>query len=249
MESKEIKMDDRTMRAWRGYWDYLNKNLKDLERMLHMEETKEEPKMDDRTKKALVGSIEKWRKIAHDGGEDLGNRNCPLCGEFAQRMCRGCPVYEIKSKQGCVGTPYSSWKTHQWCIHGVFAGKGKKVLCKDCLTIATSEVTFLESLLPKEEIKMSEDKELKVMESRVKAAMEKCPQGKEILTELFYPKPKEEWKDVSDECSLEKHNSVVPGHCFLIREGKGGWGFWITSMENPCPDKFKIENGRIYRKS
>jgi hypothetical protein len=205
----------------------------------HLKETQ----MDDRTKKALLGSIEKWRNIAHDGGEDRGPGNCPLCQDFffKTQECDGCPVYQKTGKTGCQYTPYTKWTDHQLLVHNA-ATHPNKVLCKDCLTIATSELEFLESLLPKEEQKMSEDKELKVMESRVKAAMEKCPQGKEILTELFYPKPKEEWEEFRPDIVFEGLPKIKQGPWYLWNCEPNGWRK-IASV----PFEFKYEDGKFWK--
>lgn len=78
--------------------------------------------MDQRTRDALEGSIEKWRKIAACKGEDHGTNNCPLCLMFYKKVqlaaddggswtgrCHGCPVYENTELHCCDGTPYDAW--------------------------------------------------------------------------------------------------------------------------------------------
>ena len=50
--------------------------------------------MDKATREALLGSIEKWRRIVAGTGEDLGWKNCPLCTMYYHGGCEGCPVAE-----------------------------------------------------------------------------------------------------------------------------------------------------------
>jgi hypothetical protein len=70
--------------------------------------------MDPTTRKALNGSIKKWRKIVAGTGIDLGDRNCPLCALFNSMSnpggsCTGCPVKEKTGEPWCRGTPYGAW--------------------------------------------------------------------------------------------------------------------------------------------
>ncbi len=94
---------------------------------------------------------------------------------------------------------------------------------------------------------MSEDKELKVMESRVRTAMEKCPQGKEILMELFYPKPKEEWIEISVVVSSGRFK-VIPwiehGGYVLFECEQNGWRKCAL-----VPFEFKYEDGKFWKKN
>lgn len=62
--------------------------------------------MDDRTLAALRGSIAKWEAIVDGTGEDQGTNNCPLCHEFYNNGCVGCPVSAATGKPRCDGTPY-----------------------------------------------------------------------------------------------------------------------------------------------
>ena len=69
--------------------------------------------MNEITLKALKGSVEKWHNILHHDGEDNLRGNCPLCMEFSDIKCRGCPVAEKVGKVGCDGTPYEGWSILQ----------------------------------------------------------------------------------------------------------------------------------------
>ena len=68
-------------------------------------------------KAAVVGSVEKWRRVSRDGIE-LGSRDCPLC--IMTGLSQQCPVaYMVwcaRSTIGnlcrctqCMGTPYPHW--------------------------------------------------------------------------------------------------------------------------------------------
>lgn len=65
--------------------------------------------MDDRTLAALCGSIAKWEAIVDGTGEDRGTSNCPLCHEFYNNDCVGCPVSAATGKSRCDGTPYEDY--------------------------------------------------------------------------------------------------------------------------------------------
>jgi hypothetical protein len=65
--------------------------------------------MDNETRDALLGSIEKWKKIEEGTGKDNGCDNCPLCKIFLVSACQGCPVHERTGLPICYGTPYMVW--------------------------------------------------------------------------------------------------------------------------------------------
>jgi hypothetical protein len=76
--------------------------------------------MDDRTRRALEGSIRKWEAIVAGTGKDLGASNCPLCAEFYDAVdvdeetgeeinCRGCPVRDRTEHDLCGGSPYERY--------------------------------------------------------------------------------------------------------------------------------------------
>lgn len=66
----------------------------------------------DKTEKALLGSIEKWRAIENGTGQDKGTDNCALCKIFYDRKketCGGCPVAKFSGARGCEQTPYAAF--------------------------------------------------------------------------------------------------------------------------------------------
>ena len=105
--------------------------------------------MDERTLKALRGSIEKWEGIVAEEGDDLGGCNCPLCKLFYsediphQDYCRGCPVSEKSGEQYCHNTPYDDW---------MLADRHEADRCTadtpEAVEAATEMLNFLKSLLP-----------------------------------------------------------------------------------------------------
>lgn len=101
--------------------------------------------MDARTLEALKGSIEKWRLIVEEGGEDRGYLNCPLCERFNTGFgCGGCPVAVRTEHYFCDGSPFQEWER----LKKGFTG------CADTpekLDAARAELAFLRSLLPEEE--------------------------------------------------------------------------------------------------
>jgi hypothetical protein len=105
-------------------------------------------KMSPTTKTALLGSIEKWEKIADATGVDRGAENCPLCQKFLKnrgvtgKACAGCPVKESTGMQYCDGTPYSEWLQRNPTTPRVVRDHATK-------RIALKEVKFLRSLLLK----------------------------------------------------------------------------------------------------
>lgn len=66
--------------------------------------------MDDKTIKALHGSVRKWIKIATWKGEDNGIDDCPLCEKFYDDECKACPVSMKTGKSSCVASPYTNWR-------------------------------------------------------------------------------------------------------------------------------------------
>ena len=118
--------------------------------------------MDDKTKKALLGSIKKWEAIVAGTGEDDGENNCPLCELFHPHMglyegydrreraaCGGCPVREKTKKPYCRGTPYIEWSNADAFtpLNGYFSPEKRTEYTK----LAQAELDFLRSLLPEDE--------------------------------------------------------------------------------------------------
>ena len=66
--------------------------------------------MDKRTLKAMHGSIRKWIKIATWEGGDEGINNCPLCAQFFDGGCDGCPIAIKTGQKACFSSPYQEWR-------------------------------------------------------------------------------------------------------------------------------------------
>ena len=106
--------------------------------------------MNEETKEATLGSIEKWKRIEDGTGEDLGPNNCPLCQMFWKEPdCMGCPVADATEESCCDNSPYEFWQNHIYTAHEeeLFTSGSSKVFCPKCKTLATAERKFLESLL------------------------------------------------------------------------------------------------------
>lgn len=108
--------------------------------------------MNTQTLTALKGSIKKWQNIVRSTKEvDKGTGNCPLCLSL---RCIKCPVMDVTKQSGCQETPYIVWVTHLRDVHNhLFLPRQRVPYCKECLKIAKSEVSFLQSLLPGKEEK------------------------------------------------------------------------------------------------
>ena len=109
--------------------------------------------MNSRTLKALEGSIEKWRKIAYEDGEDRSTNNCPLCSIFSHKpKCGDCPVRLKTNIQACARTPYEKWALHHQEKKS-HTTQPYKVECSTCKNIAKAELKFLRSLRPRKKRK------------------------------------------------------------------------------------------------
>lgn len=105
--------------------------------------------MDQKTREALEGSIQKWKNIRDHGAADLGDLNCPLCKRFLHtRNCFGCPVATSTGAGGCYGTPFTAWLNHHHESHGGWEtdGVGRVLKCDECLRLVDFEIRFLEGL-------------------------------------------------------------------------------------------------------
>lgn len=108
--------------------------------------------MNETTKEALEGAIEKWQKIVdflrykrastmswvdywNLDSLEQGRLNCPLCDLFMNSGCSKCPV-ENKTGNGCLGTPYSDYL---WA-------KVFRVKIPAMRSAAKAELKFLKSL-------------------------------------------------------------------------------------------------------
>lgn len=102
---------------------------------------------------ALQGSIDKWKAIRDDEGEDQGGVNCPLCKKFYRASCyaddgKQCPVAFRTGRIGCMGTPFETWVKHHDHEHINYNREGSTVCkCHVCRGIANVEVRFLQSLV------------------------------------------------------------------------------------------------------
>jgi hypothetical protein len=105
--------------------------------------------MDQRTLKALHGSIKKWEAIVAGTGVDDGIHNCPLCVLFWRNNCAGCPVAESSNDISCNNTPYKTAWTQAVDPYGsvVLPFSAKTTQQK---AAAKEELSFLKSLLPKD---------------------------------------------------------------------------------------------------
>lgn len=118
----------------------------------------------ERQRRAIIGSIEKWKNILLHDDSDRGTANCALCKEFmhvgtmSDNDCdENCPVCIKTGQHGCHGTPYTRWVDHhtKYC-----KGKEKYIHedCPECYILAAEELKFLQDLLkdypekPKEEM-------------------------------------------------------------------------------------------------
>ena len=116
----------------------------------------------DKTEKALMGSIGKWRRIEDGKGKDDGMKNCPLCAAFYDRekdSCGKCPVRKAVAAECCEATPYQSFKdgerygafhwnalSRKYVVQDRF---GTEVQSSVAIRLARAERMFLEGLLRK----------------------------------------------------------------------------------------------------
>lgn len=103
--------------------------------------------MNAATRKALEGSIRKWRRIVAVRGVDLGTENCPLCDRFLDggtHDCKGCPVRKATGQPECRGTPY-----YDFLRVATFIAHGSVAYTSEARKAAQVELDFLISLRPK----------------------------------------------------------------------------------------------------
>lgn len=93
--------------------------------------------MDDRTLKALKGSIAHWRRVEADWREPVNVDTCHLCRKFHALGCEGCPVSAKTGQAYCGGTPYEHYRARD-------PNEAHR------RAAARAEREFLESLLPVE---------------------------------------------------------------------------------------------------
>lgn len=99
--------------------------------------------------KALRGSIRKWQKIVSGKGLDHHAKNCPLCVQFIQNNCDGCPVARKTKEAFCEGSPYEKWEDAlgDMCPRNDSGGYDF-YRYPEARLAAKEELEFLKSLLP-----------------------------------------------------------------------------------------------------
>jgi len=99
--------------------------------------------VNDETKAALEGAIQKWKQIVAGTGLDHGTADCPLCELFVNNWCCGCPVNSAGYGH-CQGSPYSAWRVAQEDLGNEMMPWG--ATNPTLIAIAKRELKFLRSL-------------------------------------------------------------------------------------------------------
>ena len=92
-------------------------------------------------RKALKGSIKKWKGIVAGTMRDQGSDNCPLCKVFlysSYHDCVGCPVSVDTGEDMCRESPYIAWDN--------IAGYSCKAVTNADKKAAQAELNYLISL-------------------------------------------------------------------------------------------------------
>ena len=68
-------------------------------------------KWSEEQKKALLGSVRKWKRIAAGTSTNGGVNDCPCCAIWVLKVvrgmrCKGCPIAQFTGKKECFDTPY-----------------------------------------------------------------------------------------------------------------------------------------------
>ena len=101
--------------------------------------------------KALDESIKHWIGIKQGNEVENGEQTCPLCKfifntSYAYTAdCKKCPISIYTDLNGCNDTPYIKWRKHFREDHPLYKGE-RRVLCKECVKIASEEIYFLEKI-------------------------------------------------------------------------------------------------------
>ena len=106
--------------------------------------------MKKKVRKALEGSIRKWKRIVKGKARDKGYTNCPLCQLFdfqhkVEGACIKCPVGQKVNNTSCMSTPFADWDAYR------IPKKGKGydfTEFPEALKQAKRELKFLKSLRP-----------------------------------------------------------------------------------------------------
>ena len=91
--------------------------------------------------------IDKWQKIVEGVAYNRGRYDCPLCVEYLQHRCKGCPIYEDTGRVTCIATPFTAWIEHHEKEHDDCPKQS--VHCSTCLQIAKHMVNYLSRLRDK----------------------------------------------------------------------------------------------------
>ena len=99
-------------------------------------------KWSDQQKKALRGSIRKWKRISNGLDADGGSDNCPCCKLWntEDNDCVGCPISTFTKQEFCAGSPYEIWERNGYNMND------PKDILVEGIEIATSELNFLRAL-------------------------------------------------------------------------------------------------------
>lgn len=89
----------------------------------------------------LLKSIKHWEEMRDNPrSSEPTSRTCPLCTEYIEKDCEGCPIAVKTRIPFCYDTPYDeAYKA--WEAHAEYPATWHKA--------ATAEIGFLRSLLPK----------------------------------------------------------------------------------------------------
>lgn len=96
---------------------------------------------------ALLGTVEKWRLVCYEGGEDRGAYNCPLClvkdENGNDQDCGNCPIGSTGA-WSCGRTPHDAWLNHHLRTYGHSGGSLRvKPGCVECQRLAEEELDYL----------------------------------------------------------------------------------------------------------
>jgi hypothetical protein len=76
--------------------------------------------------------------------------NCPLCGEYYEADCRGCPIAANSKGEGCHNTPIDGWGDASYAYKSASSheekGRTKQAL-KDLNKVCDAEIEFLSRIL------------------------------------------------------------------------------------------------------
>uniref|UniRef100_A0A6M3JJC8 Uncharacterized protein n=1 Tax=viral metagenome TaxID=1070528 RepID=A0A6M3JJC8_9ZZZZ len=106
------------------------------------------------SRQAILDSIKKWDLIISGKGVDDGVDNCPLCKEYLDNGCYGCPVYKVTGEERCEESAYTDWADYMFYYCHQYQPYSIGDLDEDkkprAIELAKKERDFLESLLEEE---------------------------------------------------------------------------------------------------